>query len=175
MSRDSTVIAATYLVSDIGTSLADIPVHLAHDTNVLVAVQQRVLLILRSGAATGGPVGLQTGIGENDDQTLGVLVMRGNWDMLLCNELRQLGRGARLGPWWQSAVSHVQNLRASVSHGKKGQRIKTLAAKSHNQATDLKALWGVGVCLNDFVAHEDPGPRRDWDHSTLAPWRGKGR
>jgi hypothetical protein len=91
-------------VGDIGSSLADITVHLAHDTDVLVTVQQRVLLILAT--TTGGrPVGFQTGVGEDDDQTLGVLVVCWNGDMLLRNELRQLGRGARLGPWRYSRLA----------------------------------------------------------------------
>lgn len=92
-------VALPYLVSNIRTSFTNIAVHLAHDTDVLVAVQQRVLLILGPSTATGGPVSLETGIGENDDQTLSVLVMGGNGNMLLRNELRQLRWGARLGPW----------------------------------------------------------------------------
>lgn len=83
-----------YLMGDIRSSLADIPVHLAHDTNVLVTVQQRVLFILSRTTAAGGPVGLQAGVGKNHNQPLGVLVVRRNGDMLLRNELRQLGRGA---------------------------------------------------------------------------------
>lgn len=85
---------------DIRTGLTDIPVHLAHHTNMLVAVQQRVLLIptRTSTPAMGSPVGLQAGIGQDDNQALGVLVMGVNGDMLLRDQLGQLGRRARLSP-----------------------------------------------------------------------------
>lgn len=89
----------SYLVSDIGASFADITVHLAHDADVLIAVQQRELLILGATTATGDSlVGFQTGIGEHHDQALGVLVMRRNGHMLLRDELRELRRRTRLGP-----------------------------------------------------------------------------
>jgi hypothetical protein len=89
----------SYLVSNIRASFADITVHLAHDTNVLIAVQQRELLILGATTAAGNRlVGLQTGIGEDHDQTLSVLVMGWNRSMLLSNELRQLWRRTGLGP-----------------------------------------------------------------------------
>jgi hypothetical protein len=92
--KRSSVLSA-YLVGNIRTSLADITIHLAHDTNVFVAVQQRILLILRPSTARG-PVGLQAGIGENDNQALSIPIVRGDGNSLLRNQLRQLGRGARL-------------------------------------------------------------------------------
>ena len=86
-------------MSDIRTGLANVAVHLAHDTNMLVTVQQRVLLVATGTAASAGsPVGLQAGIGENDNQTLGVLVLGRDGNVLLSHQLRQLGRGAGLGP-----------------------------------------------------------------------------
>lgn len=54
-------------MSDIRPGLTDIPVHLAHHTNMLVTVQQRVLLVTTRATATGSTVGLQAGIGENDN------------------------------------------------------------------------------------------------------------
>ena len=35
-------VEATHLVSNIRTSVADIPIHLSHHTNMLIAVEQRV-------------------------------------------------------------------------------------------------------------------------------------
>lgn len=85
---------------DIRPGLTNVPVHLAHDTNMLITVQQRVLFVpTRTAASTvGGPVSLQAGIGENNNQALGVLVMRGDGSMLLSDELRQLRRRAGLSP-----------------------------------------------------------------------------
>ena len=89
----------TYLVGDIWAGIADVATHLAHDSNVLVTVEQRVLFLslcagsaivaTTTAAGKDGLVGLETGVGEHDDQSLGVLVGRGNGDMLLCDELRQ--------------------------------------------------------------------------------------
>jgi hypothetical protein len=90
----------SYLVGDIRASFTDITVHLAHDTNVLIAVQQRELLILGSTTAAGDRlVGLQTGIGENHNQALGILVMGWDRHVLFGNKLRKLWRRARLGSW----------------------------------------------------------------------------
>jgi hypothetical protein len=89
----------SYLMSDIGSRIADIAVHLAHDTDVLVAVEERVLLVAlaRSAASVGALVCLETGIGEDDNEALAVFIGGGNGDMLLSDELRELGRGERLG------------------------------------------------------------------------------
>lgn len=98
----------SYLVGDIGASFADITIHLAHDADVLIAVQQRELLVLGAAAATGdGLVGFQTGIGEHHNQTLGVLVMGRNSHMLLGDQLGELGRRTRLGPC-RETVRHLE-------------------------------------------------------------------
>lgn len=92
------------LVGDVGTSVTDIPVHLAHDTNVLVTVQERVLLVpVGSAHAVGGSslrcgaVGLQARIGKHDNQSPCVLVGRSDWVVLLGNELGEGGGRKRLG------------------------------------------------------------------------------
>lgn len=81
--------------------LADVPVHLAHHTNVLVAVQQRVLLLALDthvpSAGVGGLVGFETGVREDDDQALRVLISRDDRDMLLGHQLRQFRRREGLG------------------------------------------------------------------------------
>lgn len=98
----------SYLVGDIGASFADITIHLAHDADVLIAVQQRELLVLGAAAATGdGLVGFQTGIGEHHNQALGVLVMGRNSHMLLGDQLGELGRRTRLGPC-RETVRHLE-------------------------------------------------------------------
>lgn len=84
------------LVSNVGASVTDVSVHLAHDANVLIAVEKRVLFLsLRAhatGAAVGRLVGLEAGIGEHHDEPLGVLV--GWWDghVLLRDELWECRR-----------------------------------------------------------------------------------
>ena len=81
---------ATNLMCDIRASFTDIPVHLTHDTNVLIAVEQGVLLITTGTiASAGSPVGFQAGMGENDNQTLGLLVMSRDGSVLFRNELGQ--------------------------------------------------------------------------------------
>lgn len=85
-------ISAPNLVSDVGSGIADISVHLAHDTDVLVAVEQRVLLVPDRAHPAGGVrslVRLEAGIGQHHDESLGVLVVGSDGDMLLRNQLRQ--------------------------------------------------------------------------------------
>lgn len=89
-------------MGNIGAGVANIPVHLAHDANVLVAVEKRVLVLsLDSSAADAAMrrlVGFEAGIRKNDDESLGVLVGRRNRHVLLGHELRQRRRRQRLGP-----------------------------------------------------------------------------
>lgn len=88
-------------MGDVGSRFADVAVHLAQDTDVLVAVQQRVLVIALDAHVTrtrvGGFVGLETGMGQDDDQSLRILICGGDGDMLFGDQLRKLGRGKRLG------------------------------------------------------------------------------
>jgi hypothetical protein len=89
----------SYLMCDIWSGITDVAVHLAHDADVFVAVEEGVFLIALawSAAAMGGLVRLETGIGEDDDEAFAVLVGGGDGDVLLSNELGELGRGQRLG------------------------------------------------------------------------------
>jgi hypothetical protein len=78
------------LVRDIWSGIADVAVHLAHDTDMLVTIEERVLLVTLltwSAATMGSLVSLETRIGQNYNQSLCVLVRAGDWDMLLSNEL----------------------------------------------------------------------------------------
>jgi hypothetical protein len=78
------------LMSDIRSCVTDVAIHFAHDTDVLVTVQQRVFLLAltaRSVATEAGLVGLETGVREDDDQSLGVFVGGWYWDMLFGDEL----------------------------------------------------------------------------------------
>lgn len=75
----------TNLMCDIWTSVADVAIHLAHDADVFIAVQKRVFLLTLSAGSTAtiaGLVCLETGIGEDDDQSLGVFVGGRNRRML---------------------------------------------------------------------------------------------
>lgn len=84
---------------DVGSRITNVAVHLAHNTDVLIAVQEGVFLIALAGSAVAvrGFVGLETRVGEHDDEAFAVLVRRGNRSMLLRNELRELWWGERLG------------------------------------------------------------------------------
>lgn len=89
------------LVGDVWSSITDIATHLAHDSDVLVTVQERVLLLaLCAGSAISTCedclVGFETGIGEDDNQSFGVFIGGWDWDMLLCHELREGWRRKRL-------------------------------------------------------------------------------
>ena len=92
----------THLMRNVGSRVADIAVHLAHDTNVFVAVEERVfVLALHAHAArtatVRGFVGLEAGIGEHYDEPLGILVARSDRDILFGDELGEGGRRKRLG------------------------------------------------------------------------------
>ena len=86
-------------MSDIGSCITDIAVHLAHNTDVLVAVEERIFLVALAWSATSVRrlVGLETGIGEDNDEAFAAFVAGWNGDMLFSDELRELGRGERLG------------------------------------------------------------------------------
>lgn len=84
------------LVSDIRSSLAYVPVHLAHNSNMFVTVEKRIFLLSLdahvTSACVGGFVGFETGMRQNNNQAPRVSVGRRYGDMLLCDELRELGR-----------------------------------------------------------------------------------
>ena len=77
----------TDLMGDVGTGFTNISVHLPHDSDVFVAIQQRILFISHPVAASGGFVGLQTGVRQDHDHPLRVLVRGGDRYMLLRDEL----------------------------------------------------------------------------------------
>lgn len=83
-------------MGNIRPSLTDVSVHLAHHTDMLVAVEQRVFLITVGAAAPAvrGTEGFQACMRQDDDQTLGLLIVGGDGDVLLGDQLRQLGRRA---------------------------------------------------------------------------------
>lgn len=90
----------SHLVGDIRAGITNVSVHLPHDTNVLVAVEQRILVVaLHAHAATATVrclISLETGIGEDDNESLRVLVALCDGQLLLSYELRQGGRRKRL-------------------------------------------------------------------------------
>jgi len=101
---------------DVWTSIADIAVHLAHHTDMLVTVEQRVLVVLGAITPTNSMrrlVGLEACIGQDYDQALGVLVTAGNRYVLLGDQLREAGRRQRL---CLRACEAGEDL--DVSHGK---------------------------------------------------------
>lgn len=88
-----------HLMSDVRPGLADVAVHLAHDPDVLIAVEQRVLLIphpARFGPTVRGLEGFQARIRQHNNQALGVPIIGGDGHMLLGDELGKSRRRARL-------------------------------------------------------------------------------
>ena len=90
----------SHLMRDVRSSVTDVATHLAHDTNVFIAVQERVLLLLSARfAAVCGTVGFERGIRQYHDESLSVLVRRSNWHMLLGDESRKFGGRKGLSSW----------------------------------------------------------------------------
>lgn len=87
-------------MGNIGTGITDVTVHFAENTNVLIAVEKRVFVLTMNtsaaSAAMGGFVGFETGVGQNNDESLRVLVTGGNRHFLLGYELREHRRRERL-------------------------------------------------------------------------------
>ena len=86
-----------YLVRDVRPRVADVAVHLAHDADVLVAVEQGVLVLGAGAMVAGGPavdraVGFEARVRQHHDQPLRVLVRGRDRDVLLGDELGELGR-----------------------------------------------------------------------------------
>lgn len=104
------------LVSNVGASVTDISVHLAHDTNVLIAIEERVFFLSlhahAARAAVGRLVGLEAGVGEYHDKPLRILVGRWDGHVLLSDELGQCRRRERLGACHGHVVVRlVENLK----------------------------------------------------------------
>jgi hypothetical protein len=81
-------------MGNVGSRVADIAVHLAHDTNVFIAIKQRILILAlhahaagTAAAAIGCFVCLEAGIGQHYDKSLGVLVAGGDGNILFSDEL----------------------------------------------------------------------------------------
>lgn len=103
---------------DIRTGITDIAVHLSHDANVLVAVEQRVLVILDAiTPGMHGLVGLEAGIGQDDDEASAVVVTTGDGNMLFSDQLREAW-------WWQRL-----RLRSWTAH--RARSVSHAAAKEH--------------------------------------------
>lgn len=86
---------------DVRSSITDITTCLPHDTDMLVTVQKGIFFFFASrlAAAMRSSVGLEAGIGEDDYESLGVLVVGGDGHVLLCDEPRKFGRRKRLRSW----------------------------------------------------------------------------
>lgn len=76
------------LMGDVGSGVTNVAAHLAHDSDVFIAVEERIFLFFAAwlSAAVGCSVGLETGIGQDDNQSSGVLVARGDGHVLLGNQ-----------------------------------------------------------------------------------------
>lgn len=85
-------------MSNVRSGVTDVATHLAHDANVFIAVQQRVLVLLAAGLgpAVGCAVGFQAGVGQDHNQSLGIFITGCNGHMLFGHQARQFGRGEGL-------------------------------------------------------------------------------
>lgn len=85
----------THLMRDVGSRVANVTVHLAHNTDVFVAVEKRIFVLALhahaagAAAAVGGLVGFEAGIGEDYDKPRGILIACSDGDVLFRDELRQ--------------------------------------------------------------------------------------
>nr|POE48735.1 hypothetical protein CFP56_38831 [Quercus suber] len=100
---------------NIRTSITDVSVHLSHDTNMLVTVEQRIFCSIFGAVASvrmRGFIRFQTGIGEHNDQALGILITARDRHVLLGYQLGQTRRWERLGlgPCEAAIISHGKSL-----------------------------------------------------------------
>lgn len=99
-------------MGDIGSSFADVPVHLPHDRDMLIAIEERMFVVsgisgLAPPTRAGNFVGLEGGIGQDNDQPLCVLVASRYRHMLFSYHLRKF--------WWRARLSSCGAFR-QLSH-----------------------------------------------------------
>lgn len=75
------------LVGNVWPCVTDVSIHLSHDADVFIAVQERVLFVSYHAIASTmrGFIRFEAGIGQDDDHALGVFVGRSDGNTLLCN------------------------------------------------------------------------------------------
>jgi hypothetical protein len=84
-------------MGDVWTSITNVSIHLAKNSDVLIAVEERILILAMHArparASMRGLVSLEAGIGQHHNKTLRVLI--GGWDrsVLFSYQLWQGGRG----------------------------------------------------------------------------------
>ena len=95
------------LMGNIGSSVANIAIHLAHYANMFVAVEKRILLVTRAWSPSRMRcfVGLKTGIGQYHDHPRSILVGRRDRNMLLSYQIWEFWRWERLGSWHEDRIS----------------------------------------------------------------------
>jgi hypothetical protein len=80
-------------MGDIRSSIANVSIHLSHDTNMFVAVEQRILFLsqhtITARSSMGSLVSLEAGIGEHNNQPFGVFVSGWYWCVLFSHQLRE--------------------------------------------------------------------------------------
>lgn len=89
-----------------------------------------------------GAIGLQTGVGENDNQTLGLLIIGRNWNMLFSDQLRKFRRRAGLSPW---------RTEVSVRHGGGYRGVKVVEWNEWKNEGGEKRLPNEGDLLARFL------------------------
>jgi len=83
----------TNLMRNVRSSITNVSVHLPHHANMLIAVQQRILVILHAIATImHSLVRLKASVRQYDYKSLRVVVTTQNDMMLLSDQLREAGR-----------------------------------------------------------------------------------
>lgn len=134
-------------MGDVGAGLADVAAHLAHDADVIIAVEQ-VELVFAAGATSAGAVRglvrLKGGAAQHDNQTLRVLVAARDGLVLLGDKLGQVGRGERLRPWWKRHVSRLnaQQVECRTTRWGAGRQWKKHGARAAGQRRRARVTVG---------------------------------
>ena len=87
-------IQCAHLMCDVWPRVTDVSVHLAHDPNMFVAVQEGVLFVshIAHAAAIRCSICFQARVGEYHYKSLSVFIVRRYGDVLFGNQLWKL--------WW---------------------------------------------------------------------------
>lgn len=93
-------VGSSDLVCDIWPGVTDVPVHLPHDANMFIAVEERIFFFaldaIAASTSMGCLVSLETCVRKHNDQSLAVLVGGSDRYVLFRNELRKRGGRERL-------------------------------------------------------------------------------
>lgn len=128
---------------DVWSCVANVPVHLPHDSNMLVTVEEGVLFVFDRAATTimRGFVRFETCIGEDHDQSLRVFVGGCYGCVLFGHELWKFWWGAGLGcPFSAAKVSIVGRSRGRWD-GMTPEIMEIISNSGGRSTFTLSLLW----------------------------------